>query len=416
MPYEHSAVAVETLIANRYRILRTIGAGGMATVYQALDTTTDRPVAVKLLHPVLVGSIAADRFLREIALTRRLQHPLVLPILDSGTHEDSPYFVMPLVPGESLRDRLRREKQLAVADAFRIARDVLEALGAAHAQNIVHRDIKPANVLLSSGRATVADFGIARAYSEAAADRVTASGIAVGTAGYMSPEQASGEPHLDGRTDLYAVGCVLYEMLAGEPPFTGPTPHSIVAKQMSQPVPSLAVVRSTVPASLDRLLQRVLAKAPADRIATAAEFAAGLDDIEAGTAVLETRPRRKRHELLVSVGAIAVVFAGTTVAKGLWMGASGATLLGDTTSYAVLPPARVDVAPSVLPDLPDLLREALGRWSGITVSDSAAPRSGRSVAATLSPAGDSLRLRVQLRESNGSLLADHTERLSPNDA
>jgi hypothetical protein len=410
---EPTGLAADTLVTGRYRVVRTIGAGGMATVYQAVDTTTELPVAIKLLNPALTGSIGTDRFLREIALTSRLQHQLIVPILDSGTHEGSPFFVMPLIEGESLRDRLRRDKQLKVGEALRLTRDVLAALRVAHAQNIVHRDIKPANILLRGGRAIVADFGIARAYSEAAGERVTESGIAVGTPGYMSPEQASGETRLDGRADIYAVGCVLYEMLAGEPPYSGPTPQSIVAKQMSLPVPSVSVVRTSVPTALDRLLQRALAKAPADRIASAAEFDAGVEVLEHGlNAEVAPAVARRQRQAWAIAAAAALVLAGGLFARNAWRDTTNPMTLGDTTRYVVLTPQRSGVAPNVLPDLHDLLREALNRWSGITVSDSADARGARLVAATLSPAGDSLRLRVQLRESNGSVLADHTERMS----
>ncbi len=417
MADEHSALAINTLVTNRYRITRTIGAGGMATVYEAIDSTTEKPVALKLLNPALAGSIASDRFLREIAVTSRLRHPLIVPIINSGTHQGSPFFVMPLVAGESLRDRLRREKQLTVAEAIRIARDVLSALEAAHAQNIVHRDIKPGNILLNEGRAIVADFGIARAYSEAAADRVTESGIAVGTPGYMSPEQASGETHLDGRTDIYAAGCVLYEMLAGEPPYSGPTPQSIVAKQLSLPVPSLGIVRSTIPGALDTLLQQALAKAPADRIATAAEFNRGLELIQGSpSGEASAQPPLIRREWVVGAGAVSFVLAAVLLTRGPASRGSVTAELGDTTRYAILAPERGDVPPNVLPDLPDLLREALGRWSGITLSDSATPGSGRRLRSVLSRAGDSLRLRLTLNESNGTLLADFTERLRASDS
>ncbi|HEV8364094.1 MAG TPA: serine/threonine-protein kinase [Gemmatimonadaceae bacterium] len=417
MAVEQFVVLVDSLVAGRYRITRTIGAGGMATIYEAVDLTTDRPVALKLLSRALSGSIADDRFLREIAVTSRLRHPLIVPVLDSGTHEGSPFFVMPLVAGESLRDRLEREKQLSIADAIRVARDVLSALQAAHAQNVVHRDIKPSNILLHEGRAIVADFGIARAYSEAAADRVTESGVAIGTAGYMSPEQACGETRLDGRTDIYAAGCLLYEMLAGEPPFNGPTPQSIVAKQLSLPVPSLGVVRSTIPASLDTLIQQALAKTPADRIATASEFDRALERIQSSTTPESRVPRVRplRREWTVGVGALGFVLSAVLASRAPSFGSSVAHSLTDTTTYSIVT-QRADVAPNVLPDLPDLLREALGRWSGVSVSDSAVPGAGRSLRAVLSRAGDSVRLRLTLNESNGAMLADFTERFRASDS
>ncbi|MGQ0642342.1 MAG: serine/threonine-protein kinase [Gemmatimonadaceae bacterium] len=391
MADELSGLAVDTLVTGRYRVVRTIGAGGMATVYLAVDTTTEHPVAIKLLNPALSGSIGTDRFLREISLTSRLQHPLIVPILDSGTHDGSPFFVMPMVDGESLRERLRRDKQLSVRDALRITRDVVSALRAAHEQNIVHRDIKPANILLKGGRAIVADFGIARAYSEAAGERVTESGIAVGTPGYMSPEQASGETRLDPRTDIYAVGCVLYEMLAGEPPFTGPTPQSIAAKQMSLPVPSVAVVRTSVPPALDRLLQRALAKAPVDRIGTAAEFDAGLELLQFGlNADAGVQPAKRRRRAWIAAAATVVVLGGAMAVLTPWRTRVSAAALGDTTRYAVLSPTRVDVAPNVFPDFMGLVSDGLTRWTGITVTESGRPQD-RTIAASLSGAGDLVR-------------------------
>ncbi len=416
---ELSALAVDTLIANRYRLSRTIGGGGMATVFEAVDTATQRPVALKLLNPSFAGSIGADRFLREISLTSQLRHPSIVRILDSGTYEGMPFLVMPLIKGDSLRDVLRREKQLPVCDAIRYARDILSALRTAHAVHIIHRDIKPANILIDaeSQRAIIADFGIARAHREAASLRLTDSGIAVGTPGYMSPEQATGEAELDARTDVYAVGCVLFVMLAGEPPFTGPTSRNILVKQMSLPVPSVTVVRTTVPHALDRLLLRALAKAPADRLASAAEFDAGLEAVQRSMQDgVEAPPLPQGGRRPIVAGAAAVLLLSLGSMPGLLLGRSAPQTLGDTTSYVVVA-TRSGVPPNVVPDLPDLLREALGRWSGITVSDSVAARQrrGRSVTAALSRAGDSLRLRVLLRESNDSLLADQSERLSPND-
>jgi len=217
---------LRTALADRYELDREIGSGGMAHVFHAYDRQHDRDVAIKVMRPELSAAIGVERFLREIRIEARLQHPNILPLHDSGAADGLLYYVMPYVEGESRRERIRREKQLPVPEAIRIAREVADALDYAHRHNVVHRDIKPGNILLSGGHPLVADFGLARAVSAADEDSLTASGIAVGTAEYMSPEQASGESEVDGRSDIYALGCVMYEMLAGDPPFTGRTVQS----------------------------------------------------------------------------------------------------------------------------------------------------------------------------------------------
>jgi tRNA A-37 threonylcarbamoyl transferase component Bud32 len=278
---------LEAALHDRYRLEREIGAGGMATVYLAHDLKHDRQVAIKVLHPELAAAIGAERFLAEIRVTANLQHPHILPLHDSGIAVggpaqtvDSPasllYYVMPFVKGESLRDRLLRERQLPVAEAVGIARDVARALDYAHRQGVIHRDIKPENILLHEGRPLIADFGIALALSAAGGGRMTLTGMSLGTPHYMSPEQAMGERAIDGRTDVYAVGCVLYEMLTGEPPFTGATAQAIVAKVMSErPVPP-STVRDTVSQAVEDAVLTALAKLPADRFATAGALDAAL--------------------------------------------------------------------------------------------------------------------------------------------
>ena len=223
-----------TALADRYRIERELGAGGMATVYLAHDAKHDRRVAVKVLRPELAAAIGAERFLSEIRTTAGLQHPHVLPLFDSGAAEGLLYYVMPFVEGETLRDRLTRETQLPVADAVRIAGEVAGALDYAHRHGVIHRDIKPENILLHDGAALVADFGIALAASTAGASRMTETGMSLGTPAYMSPEQAMGERAVDARSDIFSLGCVLYEMPAGQPPFTGATAQAIVAKVMTR--------------------------------------------------------------------------------------------------------------------------------------------------------------------------------------
>ena len=261
---------------DRYRIERELGAGGMATVYLAHDIKHDRDVAIKVLHPDLGAALGADRFLSEIKTTARLQHPHILPLLDSGSADGLLYYVMPLVTGETLRARLERETQLPVDDALRIARDVAEALAEAHARGVIHRDIKPENILLQAGRAVVADFGIALAVQQAGGQRMTQTGLSLGTPHYMAPEQAMGEKTIDARADIYALGAITYEMLVGEPPHTGNTVQAVIAKVITENPRSIRAARGTVPESVEAAVMTALAKLPADRFSSAADFAAAL--------------------------------------------------------------------------------------------------------------------------------------------
>jgi serine/threonine protein kinase/tetratricopeptide (TPR) repeat protein len=290
-----------------YEIIRELGRGGMAMVYLAHDFKHDRQVALKLVHPEIAAVLGSERFLREIRLTARLQHPHILSVFDSGAIDDRPWYTMPYVRGESLRDRLRREVQLPVETAVDITRQVAGALDHAHREGTVHRDIKPENVLMSDGLALVADFGVARAIGAAGEESLTGAGVAIGTASYMAPEQASGG-QVDGRTDVYALGCVLYEMLAGEPPFTGPTPQAIIAKRFAHPPPSLRVVRPTVPAAVDEAITRAMALVPADRFSSVVQFAEALTS-PGPAATRAGLPRR-----LVIAGAIAAAGLGVTAA------------------------------------------------------------------------------------------------------
>jgi predicted ATPase/tRNA A-37 threonylcarbamoyl transferase component Bud32/tetratricopeptide (TPR) repeat protein len=258
-------------LGERYIIERRLGEGGMATVYLTEDLKHERKVALKVLRPELAAVLGAERFQREITTTANLRHPHILPLYDSGEAGEFLFYVMPFVEGESLRGRLDRETQLPLDDALRIIDEVADALHYAHGQGVIHRDIKPENVLIEHDRAIVADFGIAQAVGASGGEKLTATGMSIGTPHYMSPEQASGE-EVDARSDLYALGCLLYEMLAGSPPFTGPTPMAIIARHITDPVPALSTVRQTVPDAVTAALERALAKAPADRYATVEEW------------------------------------------------------------------------------------------------------------------------------------------------
>ena len=267
---------LRTALTDRYAVDREVGRGGMATVFLAQDLKHDRRVALKVLHPQLAATLGPERFLREIQIAARLQHPHILPLYDSGQAGELLYYVMPYVEGESLRDRLTRERQLPVDDAVQIARDVAAALDYAHRHHVVHRDIKPENVMLHEGEAIVTDFGIAKAVSAAGGESLTQVGMAVGTPAYMSPEQASGEGEPDGRSDVYSLGCVLFEMLAGVTPFTGPTVQALITKRFTEPVPSVRAARSAVSGELDQVVTKALAKDPADRFPTASHVVLAL--------------------------------------------------------------------------------------------------------------------------------------------
>jgi TolB-like protein len=268
--------SISEALAGRCTLDRELGRGGMATVYLATDLKHQRQVALKVLRPELAAVLGGERFLREITLTAGLHHPHILPLLDSGEAAGFLFYTMPFVAGESLRQRLTREKQLPVEEALRITREVADALDYAHRQGIIHRDIKPENILLEGGHALVADFGIARAVSATDTQKLTETGLAIGTPGYMSPEQATATKEIDGRTDIYSLGCVLYEMLVGETPFTGPSAQVVLARKLNEPLPRISVARETVPPAVEQAVARALARLPADRYQTAAEFGAAL--------------------------------------------------------------------------------------------------------------------------------------------
>jgi serine/threonine-protein kinase len=328
-------------LAGRYEPVRELGHGGMATVVLARDLRHNRAVAIKVLDPVLAGTLGLERFLREIQIDASLTHPHILPLhdsgaLDLGSGQSVPYFVMPYVEGESLRDRLRRERQLPLEDALRIACEVSDALEYAHRHSVIHRDIKPENILLEGDHAVVTDFGIAHAMTVAGDDRITGTGITLGTPAYMSPEQAAGDREVDARSDVYSLGCVLYEMLAGEPPFTGATPQVVIARRLTCTVPSLSEVREGIPSWVDGVLQRALARAPADRYQSAAQMTEALRKTrpaEPGPAPARLIQRKAR---LIGVLAILIL---SILGAWWWNGrGAGATVASaGVNSVAVLP-------------------------------------------------------------------------------
>jgi len=267
---------LQTALADRYQLDRELGQGGMATVYLARDLRHERQVAIKVLHPELGAVLGSERFLSEIKTTANLQHPNILQLFDSGAANGLLYYVMPFVAGETLRGRMIRERQLPVDEAVTIARGIAAALDYAHRRGVIHRDVKPENILLQDGQPLVADFGIARAATGGGDSRLTRPGISMGTPLYMSPEQAAGDPDLDGRSDLYSLGCVAYEMLAGEPPFNGPSSDAILVQRFTKPAPRISSIRAGISQGIDRALQRAMARDPSDRFATTKDFAAAL--------------------------------------------------------------------------------------------------------------------------------------------
>ena len=334
---------LKTALSDRYAIERELGAGGMATVYLAEDLKLHRKVALKVLRPELAAALGPERFLREIEIAAKLHHPHILALHDSGEADGFLYYVMPYVEGESLRDRLNREKQLPVEDALQIAREVADALGSAHRHDVIHRDIKPENILLEEGHAVVADFGIARAIHAAGGERLTETGLAVGTPAYMSPEQAMGSQELDGRSDLYSLGCVLYEMLGSEPPFTGATVESIVHQHIAVEPRPVTELRPAVPAEVVAALSRVLSKVPADRFSPAAQFAEALTTpqsvpraVEAPQVAGAVRGKPRRNVIAyAAIAILAIIGAYTVISRTASPPESAAA--AETPKLAVLP-------------------------------------------------------------------------------
>ncbi|HEY9518918.1 MAG TPA: serine/threonine-protein kinase, partial [Gemmatimonadales bacterium] len=339
---------ISAALAGRYLIERELGRGGMATVFLAEDVRHHRAVAIKVLSDEISAAIGAERFLREIEIAASLTHPNILPLLDSGStggKDSRPYYVMPFIEGESLRERMSREGQLPVDEAVRLGREVADALQHAHDRGVVHRDIKPENILLAGGHAMVADFGVARALAQPGVKAITKTGMAVGTPQYMSPEQAAADPSVDGRSDLYALGTLLYEMLAGAVPYPGPTTHAILARKMSGPPPSLRVVRPAVSDALERAVFKSMEIAPADRFKSAQAFNSALESaitpppMPATGTVPAQAPRRPVQRWVLVVAAVAVLAAGALI----FLRPKAAPVAVDAEAVAVLP-FRVDGA------------------------------------------------------------------------
>jgi len=328
MPEQVPAPLVAAL-RRRYTIQHELGRGGAAFVFLAHDLKHERSVAIKVLRPEIAVLLGVERFLREIRFAARLQHPHIMPLFDSGEAGGSLYYVMPYVPGQSLRRRLAREGQLPLDEALRITRDVCDALSHAHGQDIVHRDIKSENILLDASHALVADFGLARAIAAAGGEKLSESGMTVGTPAYMSPEQAGAEPRIDGRSDVYSLGCVLYEMLAGAPPFTGPSAQALLARHALDPVPPLRTVRRSLPEHVEQAVMKALEKVPADRFASAAALAATLTT---PTRAVRGRPFRSKR--------LATLIAGIVILLG-----TGALLVARTRSANVPGIRRIALLP-----------------------------------------------------------------------
>ncbi|HSE68481.1 MAG TPA: protein kinase, partial [Gemmatimonadales bacterium] len=416
---------------------RKLGAGGMAVVYLARDLQRDRDVALKVLRPELGLAAGADRFDREIRLAARLVHPHILPVLDSGSTQGHLWYTMPFVEGETLRARLDREKQLPLDEAVRLTAEVADALAHAHAQGILHRDIKPENILLASGHALVADFGIARAVSESG-DRLTSTGLALGTPGYMSPEQSTGERDLDARSDLYALASVSYEMLAGEPPFTGPTAQVVIARRLSQPAPSLRQIRPNIPESVDSAIQRALATVPADRFASTGDFAQALAAANSSQGItVATPPATPSKWPMLAAGAALLLgtilvfrFAGRSPAAtaasepatgGIRLAVLPFHLIGNDSEEAYLAEGITEEVNSALSNLGGLRvidRSSVTPYANTTKTAreiGAALDVDALVSGDVQKVGDEIRVRVKLvepstEESKWSQTYDHTAR------
>jgi tRNA A-37 threonylcarbamoyl transferase component Bud32 len=356
-------------IAGRYVVERELGYGASSVVYLARDLASERRVAVKLLRQELTDSIGAERFLREIRLIAALEHPAIVGLLDSGQHEGRPFCVLPYMEGGTLRERLEATKQLPVGEVVAIGVRIAEALDFAHRQNLIHRDVKPENILFHDGQACLADFGIARALERLAGDMTTTTGIVRGTPAYMSPEQAAGERDLDGRSDIYSLGCVLYESLAGIPAFVGPTPQSVLQQRILHTPRPVRTYRPTTPASIEQALNRAVATAPSDRWATAADFADALRSGSGSTNVTPgSTPRRfplHGGSLWLTAGVVTLLVAALTAR---FEGASERTLAAADTTRVVVYPFRA-TSVSDADAMQYGLMAAIGQWAGVSVAD-----------------------------------------------
>ncbi|HTR79284.1 MAG TPA: serine/threonine-protein kinase, partial [Gemmatimonadaceae bacterium] len=345
-------------LADRYRVERELGSGGMATVYLAEDLKHHRQVAIKVLRPELAAALGPERFVREIEIAARLQHPHILPVHDSGQVDGILYYVMPYVDGESLRERLTRQGELPIPDAVRLLAEIADALSHAHSRGVVHRDIKPENVMLSGRHALVMDFGVAKAVSEASGrNTLTTAGVALGTPAYMAPEQASADPHLDHRVDIYALGVVGYELLAGRPPFAGASPQQVLAAHVTQTPEPVGTHRPTLAPALANVIMTALAKRPADRWQSADEMLAQLEPLtttSGGATPAETRPFaavggiRPSRRAAWAIGSLAVLLVAWGIFAVARRGSGGQLAVGTTRTITL--DAGLYLDPALSPD------------------------------------------------------------------
>jgi serine/threonine-protein kinase len=395
---EFEVAKVTRVLADRYRIERVIGEGGMATVYLAEDLKHHRKVAVKVMRPELAATLGTDRFLREVEIAAQLNHPNILPMYDSGEVEGILYYVMPYVEGESLASRLSSEGELPVPVALRIGREVAEALAYAHKRGIIHRDIKPANILLHEGHALVADFGIARAL-DAEGEAITKTGLAIGTPQYMSPEQSTGDKSVDARTDIYALGAVIYEMLTGEPPFTGRTPQAVVARSLTERPRPLTATREGLPAGLEDVVSKSLSRSAADRFPTATALADSLATVESGStashATIPARPVRPARPARLVMGIAVVAILAIAAFFFLRRPSSSVARGPGVARVAVLPfQNQGDTANNYIVDgITDEVRGRLSKVNGLAVIASASSSQFRG--SSTAPAEIARELRAQ---------------------